>query len=393
MLDRCSRARAVPINRGSRRARRRPGRLRRCGSRDYRQDRSVLSASLSRFASWAEEMATHSATVAKAAQDHGGRFEQTQQNTPRTQQFADTRQSLTRAQMLMMQTGGLMGGEQVARYGSHLQQLDAQATAQGVSYHLAELPQAPPPPPPVADITNDGANPRAALTSPAWMLPVLARSSTALVPPEPTPAQGWMRQQVAPVRQTPWLIRSSPRKPIRCWLAAQAAHRWVVIPCSRSCRCDDDPGDGRGRLGWRGGSGGQRSQAGRRASHECCPGTHAGVSGGSSESDLGEGLAPDDPGPSDFGGGLGSGGGGGGGMEPAGLDTSLPAGGAGALGAASAPSGPPALPTTSGAAPSASASTQASAGDGCGDGNDAADDGRYGRRCRRRAGSQDVRAR
>ena len=116
-----------------------------------------LSAALNKFASWADAMASHSATVAQAAQDHGGRFDRTQQETPRTQQFTDTRQSLTRAQMLMMQTGGLMGSDQFVRYGSHLQQLDTTATTAGVSYHLSELPQAPPPPPPVTDIVNDGA--------------------------------------------------------------------------------------------------------------------------------------------------------------------------------------------------------------------------------------------
>ena len=57
-----------------------------------------LSAALSKFASWADAMASHSATLAQAAQEHGGRFDRTQQDTPRTQQFTDTRQSLTRAQ-------------------------------------------------------------------------------------------------------------------------------------------------------------------------------------------------------------------------------------------------------------------------------------------------------
>ncbi|MDT5257111.1 MAG: hypothetical protein QOD10_2191, partial [Mycobacterium sp.] len=115
-----------------------------------------LSAALSKFASWADAMASHSATLAQSAQEHGGRFDRAQQDTPRTQQFADTRQSLTRAQMLNMQTGGMASGL-VAQYAGHLQQLDSTATAAGVSYHLSELPQAPPPPPPVTDIVDDGA--------------------------------------------------------------------------------------------------------------------------------------------------------------------------------------------------------------------------------------------
>ena len=113
-----------------------------------------LSAGLNTFASWANAMASHCDTLAQAAQAHGGRFETTQHQTPRTHQFADTRHSLMRAVMTNLQTGGMASGW-VARYQGQLQQLDSAATAAGHSYQLAELPQAPPTPPPVIDIVND----------------------------------------------------------------------------------------------------------------------------------------------------------------------------------------------------------------------------------------------
>ncbi|WP_237674062.1 hypothetical protein [Mycolicibacterium chubuense] len=177
-------------------------------------------------------MASHSATVAQAAQDHGGRFDRTQQETPRTQAFADTRQNMTRAQMLMMQTSGLMGADQFARYSSHLQQLDTTATTAGVSYHLSELPQAPPPPPPVTDIVNDGASaPSEGSGQPGERKPSDSEDQSDTAASSDTGAAAGATGASDPLADP----LADPAR-ILCWPAARARQRWAVTRCSRCCR-------------------------------------------------------------------------------------------------------------------------------------------------------------
>lgn len=116
-----------------------------------------LISALDRFASWADAMATHSDTLATAAQDHSTRFAQTQHQTPKTGEFTQTRQSLARAAALNAQTGGRYSAV-VAQLQGQLAQLDSTATAAGISYQLAELPHIPPPAPQVADIVGNGSD-------------------------------------------------------------------------------------------------------------------------------------------------------------------------------------------------------------------------------------------
>ena len=305
-----------------------------------------LSAALNKFASWADQMASHSATVAQAAHDHGGRFDRTKQETPRTMQFADTRQSLTRAQMLMMQTGGLMGSEQYVRYGSHLQQLDTKATTAGVFYHLAELPQAPPPPPPVTDIVNDGASaPNEGSGQPGERKPGendeqkdTGTSSEADAASSATAADP-LANPLADPAADPLLAGGEGASPMGGDPMQQVLPMAAMIPSALA-----------GALGGAMGAVTSVPQQLMGAAQQVMQGAATSMQ---EEPDLGLDDPLDDAGLTDFGGGgLGSGGGGGGGgggMEPAGLDTSLPPGG-GALAAASAPTGgPPALPTASGA--------------------------------------------
>ncbi|QFS94773.1 hypothetical protein FIV07_28760 (plasmid) [Mycobacterium sp. THAF192] len=307
-----------------------------------------LAASLNKFASWADQMASHSATVAQAAQDHGGRFDRTQQETPRTQAFADTRQSMTRAQMLMMQTGGLMGADQFVRYGNHLQQLDTTATTAGVSYHLGELPQAPPPPPPVTDIVKDGSStPSEGSGQPGERKPgdsedqsgAAASSETGAAASE-TGGSDPLADPLADPAADPLLAGGEGAAPMGGDPMQQMLPMATMVPSMLA-----------GALGGAMGAVTSVPQQLMGAAQQVMQGAASSLQ---EEPDLGlDDASLDDAGLSDFGGGLGSGGGGGGGggMEPAGLDTSLPPGG-GALAAASAPTaGAPSLPSSGGAVP------------------------------------------
>ncbi|BBY96403.1 hypothetical protein MGALJ_60720 (plasmid) [Mycobacterium gallinarum] len=320
-----------------------------------------LMASLNRFASWADQMASHSATVAQAAQDHGGRFDRVQQETPRTQQFTETRQSLTRAQMLMMQTGGLMGSDQFVRYGNHLQQLDTQATTTGVSYHLSELPQAPPPPPVVTDIVNDGASaPSEGAGQPGERKPgetedqpgTGTSSDTGAATGDATAGRDPLADPLADPAADPLLAGAEGASPMGGDPMQQMLPMAAMVPSMLA-----------GALGGAMGAVTSVPQQLMGAAQQVMQGAASSLQ---EKPDLGLDSALDDAGLSDFGGGLGSGGGGGGGgggMEPAGLDTSLPPGG-GALAAASAPTGAPVLPATSGAVSPPSSPVPAGAGMG-----------------------------
>lgn len=306
-----------------------------------------LAASLNKFASWADQMASHSATVAQAAQDHGGRFDRTQQETPRTQAFADTRQSMTRAQMLMMQTGGLMGADQFVRYGNHLQQLDTTATTAGVSYHLGELPQAPPPPPPVTDIVKDGSStPSEGAGQPGERKPGDSDDQSGAAASSDTGAAAGatgggdpLADPLADPADNP-LLAGEGASPMGGDPMQQMLPMAAMVPSMLA-----------GALGGAMGAVTSVPQQLMGAAQQVMQGAASSMQ---EEPDLGlDDASLDDAGLSDFGGGLGSGGGGGGGggMEPAGLDTSLPPGG-GALAAASAPTGgAPSLPSTGGAVP------------------------------------------
>lgn len=106
-----------------------------------------LSAALNRFAGWADDMARHANVLAETASTHHRHFQQTQHQTPRTQKFTTARANFARSA-----AAGSVGA--MMHFKQELLDLDNQATAAGVSYHLAELPQAPPPPPPVEPVVQ-----------------------------------------------------------------------------------------------------------------------------------------------------------------------------------------------------------------------------------------------
>lgn len=320
-----------------------------------------LSAALSKFASWADAMASHSATLAQTAQEHGGRFDRTQQDTPRTQQFTDTRQSLTRAQMLNMQTGGMASGL-VAQYAGHLQNLDTTATAAGVSYHLTELPQAPPPPPPVTDIVDDGATaPTDDSGQPGDEKPGDSQDAAQGDPAGAAPgtdaspgAPGSDSDPLADVTADPLLGGDAAGSAMGGDPMQQIAPMAAMLPSALA-----------GALGGAMGAVTSVPQQVMGAAQQIMQGAASSME---QPEDLGLGADPlSDAGLSDLGGGSGSGGGGGGGgTEPAGLDTSLPPGG-GALAAASAPSGgPPPVLASSGAVNAPTPTAPAGAGMGMG---------------------------
>ncbi|MGD9621567.1 MAG: hypothetical protein AB7G47_14370 [Mycolicibacterium sp.] len=309
-----------------------------------------LSTALSKFAAWADQMASHAESVAQSAQEHGSRFEQTQHDTPRTQQFAVTRASLDRAQMLNLQTGGMASGL-VAQYASRLQQLDATATAAGVSYHLTELPQAPPPPPPVTDIVDDNAAPS---------------EGSGQQPGEPEPEEPTDRQSAAEQADSTAdadtapdvlggeddLLAGDPLGAGDIGGSAIGGPMQQIAPMAAML-----PSAVAGALGGAMGAVTSVPQQVMGAAQQVMQGAAARMT----EPDLGLDMDPLDAGLTDFGGGgLGSGGGGGGGVEAAGVDTSLPPGG-GALAAASAPSGGP-PPISSSAAVSTPNAAPAGAG-------------------------------
>jgi len=298
-----------------------------------------LSTALSKFAAWADEMASHAESVAQSAQDHGGRFERTQHDTPRTQQFAVTRQSLNRAQMLNMQTGGMASGL-VAQYASRLQQLDSTATAAGVSYHLTELPQAPPPPPRVTDIVDDNAAPSDGSGQPGE-----PESEESADPQDGAEQAGSASDaDAAPdvLGGGDDLLAGDPLGAGDLGASPMGDPMQQIAPMAAML-----PSAVAGALGGAMGAVTSVPQQVMSAAQQVMQGAAASMA----EPDLGLDMDPLDAGLSDFGGGgigSGGGGGGGGGVEPAGVDTSLPPGG-GALAAASAPSGGPPVPSSSAA--------------------------------------------
>jgi hypothetical protein len=321
-----------------------------------------LSAALSKFASWADAMASHSATLAQAAQEHGGRFDRTQQDTPRTQQFTDTRQSLTAAELFNMQTGGMAPGL-VAQYAGHLQQLDSTATAAGVSYHLTELPQAPPPPPPVTDIVDDGATaPTDGSGQPGDEKPDKpgdshdATQTDAAGSASRAPASDG--DPLADVAADPLLGGDAAGSPMGGDPMQQIAPMAAMLPSALA-----------GALG---GAMGAVTSVPQQVGQQVMGAAQQIMQGAASSMEKPEDLGLDadplsDAALSDLGaGGRGGGGGGGGGTEPAGLDTSLPPGG-GALAAASAPSGgAPPVVASSGAVHAPTPTAPAGAGMGMG---------------------------
>jgi PE family len=114
---------------------------------------SRLSAALQRFATWADQMSSHTDTVATAAGGHGQRFDTAQHDTPRTQAFTSKKRELTNAQMLNQRYAGAYSGV-VTKLQSELASLHSQAGFASANYHVGELPAAPPPPPPVTPVVE-----------------------------------------------------------------------------------------------------------------------------------------------------------------------------------------------------------------------------------------------
>lgn len=116
-----------------------------------------IAAALNRFGTWADSMSTHAETVRAAGQEHADRFSITQQKTPRTAEFTQTEKQINIATQLNTRPGtiGMYTGT-IATLKSKLAGLHAKAGGSMMSYHLGELPAAPPGPPPVTPIVAGG---------------------------------------------------------------------------------------------------------------------------------------------------------------------------------------------------------------------------------------------
>lgn len=116
-----------------------------------------IAAALNRFGSWADSMSTHAETVRAAGQAHAERFSNTQHNTPRTAEFTQTEKQINIATQLNTRPGtvGMYTGT-IATLKAKLAGLHAKAGGSMMSYHLGELPAAPPGPPPVTPIVAGG---------------------------------------------------------------------------------------------------------------------------------------------------------------------------------------------------------------------------------------------
>lgn len=116
-----------------------------------------IGEALNRFGTWADSMSTHSETVRSAGQGHSDRFSNTQHITPRTAEFTQTEKQINIATQLNTRPGtvGMYTGT-IATLKSKLAGLHAKAGGSMMSYHLGELPAAPPGPPPVTPIVAGG---------------------------------------------------------------------------------------------------------------------------------------------------------------------------------------------------------------------------------------------
>lgn len=117
----------------------------------------VLAEALQKFGSWADSMGTHSTTVRNSSQGHEERFTSTQGRTPKTQQFTALEKQIDQARRLNNSPGtaGMYTGV-IAGLQAKMKGLGGQAGAAVSSYHLWELPAAPPGPPPVIPIIGGG---------------------------------------------------------------------------------------------------------------------------------------------------------------------------------------------------------------------------------------------
>lgn len=117
----------------------------------------VLADALQKFGSWADSMGTHATTVRNTSQGHEQRFTSTQGRTPKTQQFTALEKQIDQARRLNNSPGtaGMYTGV-IASLQAKMKGLGAQAGAAVSSYHLWELPAAPPGPPPVIPIIGGG---------------------------------------------------------------------------------------------------------------------------------------------------------------------------------------------------------------------------------------------
>ena len=112
-----------------------------------------IAAALGRFASWADDMSTHSDTVATLASGHKQRFQIVRHNTPPTQAFANKRRELDNALALAQRYPGIYAGL-VTKLQTDLNAMQSQAGFAAATHYLTELPAAPPPPPPVIAVVS-----------------------------------------------------------------------------------------------------------------------------------------------------------------------------------------------------------------------------------------------
>lgn len=117
----------------------------------------TVADALQRFGSWGDSMGSHATTVRTTSEGHQERFTSTQGRTPKTQQFTDMEKRIDEATRLNNRPGTLgMYTGVITSLQAKLKALGGQAGAAVSSYHLWELPAAPPGPPPVIPIVGGG---------------------------------------------------------------------------------------------------------------------------------------------------------------------------------------------------------------------------------------------
>ncbi|CQD24590.1 PPE protein [Mycobacterium lentiflavum] len=117
-----------------------------------------ITAALTRYADWAQEMARHADAVAKLADNHKHRFTQVKQATPTTTEFANRHRELHNAIALNSSYPSPGSAAAVAKAHTNLTQLTSHTQIVAAGYHTGEqIPEAPPGPPPAPVIVEPGA--------------------------------------------------------------------------------------------------------------------------------------------------------------------------------------------------------------------------------------------
>ncbi|VBA33180.1 hypothetical protein LAUMK4_05895 [Mycobacterium persicum] len=136
-----------------------------------------ISAALSRYGDWAQDMARHAEAVASLAEGHNARFTQVKHATPTTAQFADHHRELQNAIAIYNSHPTPGSAAAVSQAHSNLTQLTNHTHVVSVGYYTSELPAAPPlGPPPAPPIVEPGDAP---MTTPQGSEPASGRHQPA----------------------------------------------------------------------------------------------------------------------------------------------------------------------------------------------------------------------